>query len=55
MSDVFTFGRSPVSIEILTVVKVLNFAEAFKDSLTFTGDVIEVHCIPYHHLIEAKK
>lgn len=53
--DVFTFGRSPVSIEILTVVKGLNFNEAFEDSIIFDDDDVKVRCIQYHHLIASKK
>lgn len=53
--DVFTFGRPPVSIDILTLVKGLEFDEAFKASVIFTDNGIDVRCIQYHHLITAKK
>ncbi|MFB0946665.1 MAG: hypothetical protein ACJAZY_003042 [Spirosomataceae bacterium] len=53
--DVFTFGRSPVSIEILIVVKGLNFKEVFEGSIIFNDIYVEVRCIQYHHLIASKK
>lgn len=53
--NVFTFGRSPVSIEILTEVKGLIFNEAFKASVIFDDDDVKVRCIQYHHLIDSKK
>lgn len=53
--DVFTFGRPPVSIDILTLVKGLKFNEALQASVIFTDNDIDVRCIQYHHLITAKK
>ena len=53
--DVFTFGRPPVSIEILTLVKGLQFEEAYRESRFFEEEDLLVRCIQLHHLIEAKK
>ncbi|MBP6620334.1 MAG: hypothetical protein KA188_08785 [Leadbetterella sp.] len=53
--DVFTFGRPPVSIELLTVVKGLEFDPSFKDSKVFEQEGFGVRSVQFHHLIEAKK
>jgi hypothetical protein len=53
--DVFSFGRPPISIEILTLVKGLEFDLAFEQSRIFSEDGLEVRCIQFHHLIMAKK
>ncbi|MBK9508972.1 MAG: hypothetical protein IPO04_05565 [Cytophagaceae bacterium] len=53
--DVFIFGRPPVSIEILTLVKGLDFEEAFKGSRYFEDNGLAIRTIQFHHLIEAKK
>jgi hypothetical protein len=53
--DVFIFGRPPVSIEILTLVKGLDFDESFKDSRFFEDNGLEIRTIQIHHHLEAKK
>lgn len=53
--DVFIFGRPPVSIEILTVVKGLQFEEAYLESRLFEEDGFAIRSIQFHHSIEAKK
>jgi predicted nucleotidyltransferase len=53
--DVFSFGRSPVRIDILTVLKGLNFEEAYTNSEKHFIDNIEVKVIRYEDLIEAKR
>ena len=53
--DVFTFGRPPVCIEILTMVKGLNFDEAYFNSSVQFFDGIEVNMIVISDLIKAKK
>ncbi len=53
--DVFTFGRSPVSIEILTKVKGLNFDDAFSQSIYFEDEDLRVRLINFEDLIIAKK
>lgn len=53
--DVFTFGRPPVSIELLTVVKGLEFDHSYKESKVFEQEGFWVRSIQFHHLIEAKR
>lgn len=53
--DVFTFGRSPVCIEILTKVKGLEFVETFANSAFTTFDNVDVRMINIRDLIKAKK
>jgi hypothetical protein len=53
--DVFSYGRPPVSIELLTVVKGLEFDSAYKESTIFEQDSILVRTIQFYHLLEAKK
>ena len=53
--DVFTFGRPPVCIEILTAVKGLIFNETYKNSTLVLYDNIEVRMIDIRDLITAKK
>lgn len=53
--DVFSFGRPPISIEILTIVLGLEFNAAFSESRIFSEDGLDVRCIQFHHLIMAKK
>ena len=53
--DVFSFGRSPVSIDILTEVKGLEFEEAFLNAKDGIWDSIPVKIIDYKDLVMAKK
>lgn len=53
--DVFSFGRPPVSIDIMTAVKGLNFKETFSESKMVEVENISVRLIHYNHLIQAKK
>jgi hypothetical protein len=53
--DVFTFGRSPVCIEILTKVKGLEFVETYANSAFTTFDNVDVRMIDIRDLIKAKK
>ena len=53
--DVFSFGKSPVRIDILTALKGLNFVESFKIAEFHQIDEIPVRVIHYNHLIESKK
>jgi hypothetical protein len=53
--DVFSFGRDPVRIDILTDLKGVEFATAYKDSEIHILDYISVRVINYKHLIESKK
>lgn len=54
--DVFTFGRPPVSIEILTNVKGLTFKDSFKKHVDYQIDnELSIKLIHYDDLILAKK
>lgn len=53
--DVFTFGRPPVAIDIITRLKGLNFSEAHSQAIDIEVDGILVHLIHYQHLIQAKQ
>lgn len=53
--DVFTFGRTPVSIDIMTQVKGLNFKECFDAAPIHEVDQISVRVLHLQHLIQSKK
>lgn len=53
--NVFTFGRPPVSLDIMTEVKGLNFRDCFNESKMTVVDKISVRLIDYNHLLKAKK
>jgi hypothetical protein len=53
--DVFTFGRPPFAIEILTNIKGVTFSEAFPLSTIEAVDEIDVRVIHINQLIQAKK
>jgi predicted nucleotidyltransferase len=53
--DVFSFGRPPLAIDVITDLKGLNFDEAFAASKRIQIDDIEIQLIHYNHLIESKK
>ncbi len=54
-NDVFTFGRPPVRIDILTFVKGLVFADTFQHASMCQFDSIPVRMIDFRDLIAAKK
>ncbi len=54
-NDVFSFGKNPVGIDIMTAVKGLNFDEAYSLSTIFDDDDLPIRMIHINHLIEAKK
>ena len=54
-ADVFSFGRSPVAIDIMTQVKGLNFDECFGQSVFFEDEELKVRTINMHHLLTAKR
>jgi len=54
-ADVFSFGRPPVSIDILTKMKGVEFNDAFVRALQFDEDGLIVRFIHLNNLIEAKK
>ena len=53
--DVWSFGVSPVKIEVMTAVKGLQFDETFKMAQYYTENKLEVRFIHLNHLIQAKK
>ncbi len=53
--DVFTFGRPPFAIEILTAVKGLDFDKTYTNSIIFIENKTKIRTINYTHLILAKK
>ena len=53
--DVFTFGRSPVAIDVITKLKGVEFAEGFTAAADMDVDGITVRLIHYPHLLQAKK
>ena len=53
--DVWGIGVQPVRIEIMTAVKGLNFADAFKMSQIYNEEGLKIRFIHINHLIEAKK
>jgi hypothetical protein len=53
--NVFSFGKPPVSIEILTSVKGLKFEEAFNNSIHTNWSNVELRVIDLKDLIRAKK
>lgn len=53
--DVWSFGVSPVKIELMTAVKGLNFEDAYKVSQLYAEDEITIRFLHLNSLIEAKK
>lgn len=54
-NEVFTFGRPPVSIDILTKVKGLEFNKAMQNSIVNESEGFPIKLISYKELIKAKK
>ena len=52
--NVFTFGRAPSSIDIMTDVKGLNFNETFESAQVVEVGKIKVRLIHLNHLLQAK-
>lgn len=53
--DVFTFGRPPLALDLLTKVKGLNFYEAYKNAEPLLLDDSVVRLIHVNDLKEAKR
>lgn len=53
--DVFSFGRPPVAIDIMTRVKGLSFEECFAASTLFFDGDLEIRTVMLGHLIAAKR
>jgi len=54
-NDVFTFGRPPVCIEILTNLKGVEFNEAYKQVQHLEEDGVNIRFIHLNNLITSKK
>jgi hypothetical protein len=53
--DVFSFGRKPVLIDVMTKVKGLNFEECYNQSKVFNDNGLLVRTLHINDLILAKK
>lgn len=53
--DVWSFGRDPVRIDLMTAVKGLDFSEAFSNASSYTEDKVTFRFLHIKNLIEAKK
>ncbi len=54
-ADVFSFGRPPVSIDIITKLKGVEFNDAFSQALQFEESGLPIRFIHLNNLIQAKK
>ncbi len=53
--DVFSIGRSPIRIDIITKLKGIEFAEAFEHALQKELEGLKVNYLHLNDLIKAKK
>lgn len=53
--DVFSYGRPPVSIEIMTLLKGCDFDESFKLSQNYDDDGLAIRTIHLNTLKQSKK
>lgn len=54
-SDVFTFGRSPVAIDLITHLKGVDFDEAYPYCMISDIEELQIRVIHMKHLIQAKR
>jgi hypothetical protein len=54
-ADVFSYGRPPVSIDIITKLKGVEFDQAFAKAQIFNEEGLTIRFIHLNNLIEAKK
>lgn len=54
-ADVFSYGRPPVSIDIITKLKGVSFKDALAHAQIFNEDGLMIRFIHLDNLIEAKK
>jgi hypothetical protein len=54
-NDVFTFGRSPVAIDIMTRMKGVDYKDVYETSQIHDLDGLNVRVIHIRQLIQAKK
>lgn len=53
--DVFTFGRQPVAIDIITAIKGLEFSTAYEQAKDIEVEGLWVRLIHYNDLLTAKR
>jgi len=53
--DVFSYGRAPVSIEIMTLLKGCDFDESYKLSQIYIDEGLEIRTIHLNTLKQSKK
>ena len=53
--EVFSFGRPPTSIDLMIMVKGLNFEECYTNAVFFEEDDLIIRTINYEDLLTAKK
>lgn len=53
--DVFTFGRPPVAINIMTKVKGLDFDTVYMSSELIRHEELDLKLVQYNSLLKAKK
>lgn len=54
-TDVFSYGRLPVSIDIITELKGVQFDDAFSQAQTFIENDLKIRFLHLNNLIQAKK
>lgn len=54
-ADVFSYGRPPVSIDIITELKGVQFDEAFSQAQIFNENELMIRFLHFNNLIQAKK
>src|SRR5215203_2478643 len=54
-ADVFSYGRAPVRIDIITELKGVKFDEAFSQAQMFNEDGLMIRFIHLNNLIQAKQ
>lgn len=54
-TDVFSYGKPPLAIDILTKCKGLDFEECITQAKIVNVEDFNVNLIAYNHLIQAKK
>lgn len=54
-TDVFSYGRPPVSIDIITELKGVKFEDAFSQAQSFNEEGLMIRFLHLNNLIEAKK
>ena len=53
--EVFSFGRPPTSIDLMIMVKGLNFEKCYTNAVFFEEDDLIIRTINYEDLLTAKK